>query len=94
MTRKLLMGAAAAGLLAFTLSTAGAAPVPGSSGMSVNQGTAVDLVHGIHRDCRRDAWGWHRHGKYGKRRACRRWGGQGRRPDYCVKVGAFYYCDF
>jgi hypothetical protein len=84
---------AAASLLAIAASTANAAP------MNLNQetgGVRHDLVqiHGGHRSCERGPGGWHRHNRYGERRLCREWRGQGRRPDYCVRVGGVYICDY
>jgi len=83
---------AAAGFLAAAASAASAAPANLSL---VPDGVSNDLVrvHGFHRDCRRDGWGWHRHNRHGERRECREWDGRGRRPDYCVKVGPIWYCE-
>ncbi len=94
MTIKMLTSAAAAGLLALTVHTVHAAPIQGAPAGVTAPESNIIAVHGFHRDCRRDPWGWHRHGKYGNRRACRPWRGKGKRPDYCVKVGPLYYCDF
>jgi len=60
------------------------------------EGLSSDIVriHGNHRSCERGPGGWHRHNRYGERRPCREWRGQGRRPDYCVRVGPIYYCDY
>ena len=54
----------------------------------------VTQVHGNHRSCERGPGGWHRHNRYGERRPCREWRGQGRRPDACVKFGPVWYCDY
>jgi hypothetical protein len=83
----------AASLLAVTASITNAAPI------SVGQapgGMSNDLVqiHGSHRSCERGPGGWHRHNRYGERRSCREWRGHGRRPDYCVRVGEVYFCDY
>lgn len=84
---------AAAAFFAAAASTASAAPV--------NVGQVPDglssgliLVHGRHRSCERGPGGWHRHNRYGERRPCREWRGEGRRPDYCVRVGPLWYCDY
>ena len=84
---------AAAGLLAATASMVSAAPanvgqVP--DGLS----NGVVQVHGSHRSCQRGPAGWHRHNRYGERRLCREWHGGGRRPDYCIKVGPLWLCDY
>jgi hypothetical protein len=54
----------------------------------------VTKVHGNHRSCRRGPGGWHRHNRFGERRPCRQWRGQGRRPNACVRVGPIWYCDY
>lgn len=84
---------AAAVLLASTASMASA--VPANFGQ-LPEGLSSDIVrvHGRHRSCERGPGGWHRHNRYGERRPCREWRGQGRRPDYCVRVGPIYYCDY
>ena len=51
-------------------------------------------VHGNHRSCERGGRGWHRHNRYGERRECREWRGQGRRPDSCVRAGPVWICDY
>ena len=84
---------AAAGLLAAAASMATAAPgnigqVPDGASNGVTQ------VHGGHRSCERGPGGWHRHNRFGERRPCREWRGQGRRPDSCVKFGPVWYCDY
>lgn len=94
MFRKVLIGAAGAGLLAASYVAAGAAPLQAPSAGATAPGAGVTQVHGFHRDCRRGPGGWHRHNKWGERRACRAWRGQGKRPDFCVKIGALYYCDY
>ena len=89
----ILKALAAAGLLASATTLAAAAPAQPSSmpgGVSSN----LIQVHGDHRDCRRDRRGWHRHNRWGERRACRRWDGRGRRPNACVQVGPIWYCDY
>jgi hypothetical protein len=74
-------------------STAGAAPSNlGQLGDTKTNG--IVLVHGYHRSCERGPGGWHRHNRFGERRPCREWRGQGRRPDYCVRVGPVWYCDY
>lgn len=94
MFRNSLMCAAGAAVLAFSLHAANAAPIQSSPAGATEPGAGLTQVHGFHRDCRRGPGGWHRHNKWGQRRACRPWGGKGKRPDYCVKVGPVYYCDF
>jgi len=84
---------AAASLLAATASISNAAPLnvgqePGEVSNDLVQ------VHGGHRSCERGPGGWHRHNRYGERRLCREWRGGGRRPDYCVRVGGVYFCDY
>jgi hypothetical protein len=84
---------AAASLFAASASVAGAAP------MSVGQvpdglSNGVVQVHGRHRSCERGGRGWHRHNRFGERRPCREWRGEGRRPDYCVRVGRVWFCDY
>jgi hypothetical protein len=84
---------AAAALLASSASMAGAVP---ASVRHLSESVSSDLVlvHGDHRSCQRDRRGWHRHNRYGERRPCRVWRGGGRRPDYCVRVGPIWYCDY
>lgn len=83
---------ATATLFAATASLASAAPAvgPALDGASNN----VVQVHGNHRSCERGRGGWHRHNRYGERRPCREWRGEGRRPDSCVRVGPLWYCDY
>jgi hypothetical protein len=57
-------------------------------------GSDVVRVHGDHRSCQLDRRGWHRHNRFGERRLCRAWRGEGRRPEYCVRVGPLWYCDY
>lgn len=89
---KALKTLAAAGLLAATASVVSAAP----ASLEKPAGVSNDLVqvHGNHRSCQRGPGGWHRHNKWGERRPCREWRGQGRRPDACVKFGPVWYCDY
>ena len=84
---------AAAALLASTASMAGAVPANVSQ---LSEGLSSDIVrvHGNHRSCERGPGGWHRHNRYGERRPCREWRGEGRRPDACVRVGPIWYCDY
>ena len=83
---------AAGALLAGMAAVAGAAPNVGPVPNGVSAGPI--LVHGDHRSCERDRFGWHRHNRYGERRECREWRGQGRRPDSCVRVGPVWICDY
>lgn len=84
---------AAVGLLFASASFANAAP---ANVGQVTEGLSNGLIqiHGRHRSCQRDWRGWHRHGRRGNRRSCRRWDGRGRRPDACVKFGPIWYCDY
>lgn len=85
--------AATAALLAATASMAGANP--STVGQLLNGGDSpVVRVHGYHRSCERGPGGWHRHNQFGERRPCREWRGRGPRPDYCVRVGPLWYCDY
>jgi hypothetical protein len=84
---------AAAGLLAATTSIAGAAPF-GVGHVPDGASSGLTRVHGYHRSCEWDRRGWHRHNRYGERRHCREWHGNGRRPDFCVKVGPIWICDY
>lgn len=89
----ILKALAVAGLLASATTLATAAPAnmsPISGGLQ----TDIIQVHGDHRDCRRDRFGWHRHNRWGERRTCREWDGRGRRPNACVRVGPLWYCDY
>jgi len=89
----ILKSLTAAAVLATTASLAVAAP---GSGSHVPGGLSNNLiqVHGNHRSCERGGRGWHRHNRFGERRPCREWRGQGRRPDACVRVGPIWYCDY
>ena len=80
-------------LLASTASMVGAVS-PNVAQPSDGLSSDVIRIHGNHRSCERGPGGWHRHNRYGERRPCREWRGQGRRPDYCVRVGPIYYCDY
>ena len=84
---------AAAGLLASAATMASAAT--GSFGQ-VADGVTNNLVqvHGSHRSCERGGGGWHRHNRFGERRSCREWRGEGRRPDSCVRFGRAWFCDY
>jgi hypothetical protein len=75
------------------VSTAGAAPSYVGQ-LPDGQTAGVVRVHGEHRSCQRGPGGWHRHNRFGERRPCREWRGEGRRPDYCVRVGPLWYCDY
>jgi hypothetical protein len=79
--------------LASTASMASAVPA-NIAQLPESLSSDIVRVHGDHRSCARDRRGWHRHNRYGERRHCREWRGQGRRPDYCVRVGPLYYCDY
>jgi hypothetical protein len=80
-------------LLAAMASTANTAPV-NFSHVADRLNRDLVQVHGYHRSCERGPGGWHRHNRYGERRHCREWRGEGRRPDYCVRVGPLWYCDY
>lgn len=84
---------AAATLLAATASMASAAPA-NMSPVQDGVGNNVVRVHGNHRSCERGPRGWHRHNRFGERRPCREWRGEGRRPDSCVRFGPVWYCDY
>jgi hypothetical protein len=84
---------ATAALFAATASVANAAPAQvGQVADGMTNGLVQ--VHGTHRSCSRDRRGWHRHNRFGERRPCRAWRGEGRRPDACVKFGPIWYCDY
>lgn len=72
-----------------------ASATPGSPGQ-VPEGVSNGLVqiHGGHRSCERGGRGWHRHNRFGERRPCREWRGEGRRPDSCVRFGRAWFCDY
>jgi len=89
-----LKALAAAAFLAATASLAGAAPATSLGPMAQGADSVVVRVHGYHQHCARDKYGWHRHNQWGERRKCRKWHGAGPRPDYCVKVGPVWICDF
>ena len=85
---------AAAAFLAGTAALAGAAPVSSIADMAQEAESSVIQVHGFHRHCARDRYGWHRHSEFGERRRCRTWRGRGPRPDFCVRVGPLWVCDY
>jgi hypothetical protein len=91
---KALTGAAAAGLLALSFYGAHAMPIQSAPAGAAAPGAGIVNVHGFHRSCKLGPGGWHRHNKFGERRPCRRWGGKGKRPDACIKVGPIWYCDY
>lgn len=67
--------AAAVGLLALgaVATSANAAPLAGAKGLAVVQtevSSNVIKVHGVHRSCRLDRFGWHRAPFPGARRYC------------------------
>jgi hypothetical protein len=84
----------AAGLLGASAAVASAAP--SSIGqVNSNVGDGFIKVHGCHANCPRGPGGWHRHvGNRCEGRLCRAWHGCGKRPDYCVKVGNLWYCEY
>lgn len=91
--RKLLVtGILGAGLVAGLPAVAG--PVSSATGIGPIDGGSVTLVHGLHRSCQLGKRGWHRHNDWGQRRPCRVWQGGGKRPDFCIRVGNFWYCDY
>src|SRR5262245_10639139 len=100
--RGTLTALAAAALLAAGASLAAAAPAATLGGMAGNgAGNAAQeadggvlKVHGFHEHCARDRYGWHRHNQWGERRRCREWRGRGPRPDFCVRVGPLWVCDY
>ena len=84
---------AMAAFVTAAVSTAGAAP--SNVGQLVDTQTdGIVRVHGDHRSCERGPRGWHRHNRFGERRPCREWRGEGRRPDSCVRVGPVWFCDY
>jgi hypothetical protein len=85
---------AAAAILAATASLASAAPVTNIGDTVQGPASSVLKVHGFHRSCERDRYGWHRHSEWGERRRCREWRGRGPRPDFCVRVGPLWICDY
>ena len=91
---KSLTGAAAACVLALSFTAAGAAPMQGTAAGTTAPGSNIIQVHGKHFSCERGPGGWHRHNKWGQRRACKPWRGKGKRPDACIKVGPLWYCDY
>jgi hypothetical protein len=88
-----LKTAVAAAVLAATASLAGAAPSHVGQ-LADGASSGVVKVHGDHRHCARDRYGWHRHNRFGERRRCREWRGEGRRPDHCVRFGPLWFCDY
>lgn len=90
---KILRSLAVAGFLAASASVASAAPT-NMTPMPPGAMNGVVKIHGEHRVCARGRRGWHRHNRFGERRACREWRGRGRRPDTCIRVGPLWYCDY
>lgn len=84
---------AAAGFLVAAAAGANAAPA-NMSQVPDGLSNGLTQVHFGHRSCQRGPGGWHRHNRFGERRPCRAWRGQGRRPDACVKFGPVWYCDY
>jgi hypothetical protein len=84
----------AAAFLAATASLASAAPVTNIADTAPGPVSSVLKVHGFHEYCARDRYGWHRHNAWGERRRCRTWRGRGPRPDFCVRVGPLWVCDY
>lgn len=79
----------------FTASAASFSPATSAVSPMHDLTKGVIKVHGCHRQCARGPRGWHRHvGPNCVRRICRPWKGQGRRPDYCVKIGKIMYCEY
>lgn len=77
-----------------TVSVANATPFAARQQADVSYGGLVEQVHGSHHSCQRGPGGWHRHNQFGERRLCRAWRGRDRRPDFCVRVGPIWYCDY
>ncbi len=90
---RLVKMAAAGALLTAAASIAGAAPSSAPTG-PLGLSNGIIKVHGDHASCQRDRRGWHRHNRWGERRPCREWRGEGRRPDSCVRVGPIWMCDY
>jgi len=90
---RMLRIVAVAGLVAAG-SVANAAAFTARLPANVGNGGIVEQVHGFHRSCQRGPGGWHRHNQFGDRRPCREWRGDGRRPDFWVRVGPIWYCDY
>lgn len=88
---------AAAAMLASAATVAMAAP---TSTRHLPEGARSDVTEVHHRrsrasgSCQRDGRGWHRYNRDGERRSCRRWDGRGNRPEYCVRVGPAWFCDY
>ena len=92
-----MLGALRISAVAVALTAAASMSVaaPASPGYAPDiLGNGVVKVHGDHANCQRDRRGWHRHNRFGERRLCREWRGEGRRPDSCVRVGPLWYCDY
>jgi hypothetical protein len=85
---------AVAAALTVTASLAGAAPVTHVGDIVTAPGSDVLQVHGFHQSCARDRFGWHRHNQWGERRRCRTWRGRGPRPDFCIRIGGLWICDY
>jgi hypothetical protein len=92
--RRTFKALAAAAVVAAAASMANAAPstMLGETAPAVE--SSVIRVHGNHHSCQRDRYGWHRHTDWGERRSCRTWRGRGPRPDFCVRVGGLWLCDY
>jgi hypothetical protein len=90
---------AAAAVLASVTTFAVAAPAPSNVGQ-LPEGVRSDVTEVHHRrsrasgSCQRDRRGWHRYNRDGERRSCRRWDGRGDRPEFCVRVGPAWLCDY
>jgi hypothetical protein len=88
--RKIGLLAGICGVAAFALATAaGAVTLGGAKGLSEAQPGMVDLVHGCHREVRRDRFGWHFHGRRCHRVNVER---EGPRPR-CYYIGPLRICD-
>ena len=69
--KHILFAAGTLSALALSASASSAAPYAGSGRLTPEFNAAIVQVHGVHRECIRGRWGWHRSTPWGGRIACR-----------------------
>ena len=69
--KHILVAAGTFSALALSAGASSAAPFAGSGRLTPEFNAAIVQVHGVHRECIRGRWGWHRSTPWGGRIACR-----------------------
>lgn len=77
--KRIILAAGAFAAIALSATVASAAPFSGAGKFGAGFDAGIIQVHGVHRECVRGRFGWHRSTPWGGRMACRphfkRWHG-------------------